>query len=334
MDGTLAPAQLNIKSDSAVFMEMLGSVERYHKRGEQPVPVLRSINLVFCRGESWGINGASPFEIRLLLEIIANIRPYDSGRCVLVCKGMMRRKRVILPHVFYIGSPSMIYDNMNVLEFLMFATAKQKENAVDRQDRIFEQLIDMGLGRISLTTVRYLSREEKAVVILLAAALSDSQLVVFNLPHFQFDEVLRNAIDKIATFILQRNATLVLGTRDGDLIDKVCSHTAFLLNGRIAYAGSVWQFRQTYDQIVLTIWDHNLNALADRLKKVLPQYHYAIEDAALVVSHGDQAGDHVEQLYNTIVNEGFHPAKIIVNPTTSNHAAKALMKDMNHDLSE
>lgn len=43
-------------------------------------------------GEVWAILGTSAFEVRLLLEIIANARPYKDGRCVLAQKGMMRKK--------------------------------------------------------------------------------------------------------------------------------------------------------------------------------------------------------------------------------------------------
>ena len=61
---------------------------------------------------------------------MANIRPYDRGKCVLIERGMMRSKRVILRHVFYIGSSEMLYNNMNVLEFLMISTNRKMASAL------------------------------------------------------------------------------------------------------------------------------------------------------------------------------------------------------------
>ncbi len=124
----------------------------------------------------------APFEIKLLLEIMANIKPYHGGRCVLVERGMMRSKRIILEHVFYIGDSTMLYDNMNVLEFLMFATAKQKIKPACRQEQLFEFLIGIGLGHISLTPIKMLPGEEKAIIILLVAVYSESVMIVFNFP--------------------------------------------------------------------------------------------------------------------------------------------------------
>jgi ABC-2 type transport system ATP-binding protein len=42
--------------------------------------------LLIKKAESWGVFGSSAFEIKLLLEIMANIRPYENGRCVLMGK--------------------------------------------------------------------------------------------------------------------------------------------------------------------------------------------------------------------------------------------------------
>ena len=76
--------------ETVVFMEGLSSIEHYHTRGERPRRVLENINLVIKRPESWGIYGRSLLEIKLLLEVMANIKPYHAGRCILVERGMMR----------------------------------------------------------------------------------------------------------------------------------------------------------------------------------------------------------------------------------------------------
>ncbi|MEL7657100.1 MAG: hypothetical protein AAGU75_14480, partial [Bacillota bacterium] len=153
-----------------VLMENLSSAEYLLREGESPQRVLKDINLQINKAEIWGIIGTSGFEIKLLLEIMANIRPYESGRCVLIERGMMRLKRVILKHIFYIGNSDMLYNTMNVLEFLMLATAKWKIDVVERQEQIFELIIKVGLGHLSLTSIGLLTREEKAVVTLVAAA--------------------------------------------------------------------------------------------------------------------------------------------------------------------
>ena len=104
------------KRAQCVLMEHVGSMEYYQSPQQDPKQVFSDINFEALEGEVWAILGTSAFEVRLLLEIIANARPYKDGRCVLAQKGMMRKKRTILPHVYYIGSTNMLFTNMNVLE--------------------------------------------------------------------------------------------------------------------------------------------------------------------------------------------------------------------------
>lgn len=311
--------------DTVVCLEKLSSSEMYLKGGESPVPVLNEIGLSIRKGEIWGIHGGSLFEIRLLLEIIANIKPYGSGRCRLVGLGMMRRKRIILPHVFYIGNPSMIYNNMNVLEFLMFATAKRPGDTVERQESIFEYLIGIGLGNISLTPANTLSKEQKAVVILLVGVLSESHLVVFNFPDYRFDDVLCGAISKMAGLIRENGRALIIGTQNGDLVEMACTHIGFLRGGHIFYSGPVREFCETYDKILLTIWDKDVKLWADRLKAAFPQYRYIISDDSMTIRSCSSAENDPKRIYGKIVESGFYPQKLAINPKKVENACKELM---------
>lgn len=320
------------QAEQIVFMDQLTSSEMYLHDDQSLSPVLNEISLSIRQGETWGVNGSSLLQIKLLLEIMANIKPYHSGRCVLIEKGMMRRKRVVLPHVFYIGSPAMVYNNMNLLEYLMFATAKQKWETVERQEWIFEYVISIGLGNISLTPLRLLSREQKAVVILLAAALSDSQLIVFNLPDYRFDQVLCGAVAKIARLIAEKGKTLVIGTQECGLIEKCCTHIAFLIGGRLAFQGPLRRFKETYDQIVLTVWDKDAAKIAARLKKKLPRFQYSVKDGMLTVSSGEAKRNTPKRLYDEIIKAGFSPEKVAINLKTVANACEGIKSK--HDLQE
>ena len=98
------------KRAQCVLMEHVGSMEYYQSPQQEPKQVFSDINFEALEGEVWAILGTSAFEVRLLLEIIANARPYKDGRCVLAQKGMMRKKRTILPHaVSYTHLPAGIW---------------------------------------------------------------------------------------------------------------------------------------------------------------------------------------------------------------------------------
>lgn len=311
---------------NAVLMKRLSSDEIIIKGNDDPKPVLRNIDLTIKRGEVWGFGGNSLFEIKLLLEIMANIKPYKDGKCVLLERGMMRLKRIILPHVFYIGTPSMIYNNMNVLEFLMFATAYQDSDLITRQEGILDFLIDIGLGNISLTCIKTLPREYKAIVILIAGFYSASDLIVFNLPEYNYTKTQINAIREIANQIRIQERTLVLSSKDSDLIEEVCSHMAFLIKGGIVYAGKVEDFRHTYDRIIMTIWDEKSPELCDILKEQLPQYDYILNKNRLIISDYLLDNSNYNEIYRKIIDAGFAPTQILINTKRVSNGCKELLK--------
>jgi ABC-2 type transport system ATP-binding protein len=317
-------------AEHAVFMENISSLEHLTESGENGRPVLSGISLLLKRGEAWGLTGPSLLEIKLLLEIMANIRPYDRGRCVLVEQGMPRNKRIILKHVFYIGTSEMIYHQMNVLEFLMFAAAKRKMDKVDLQEEFLELLVEIGLSRLVLTPVSLLTPEEKTLILLVAAAYSESLLIVLNLPEYRFTETLADALGKIAGLIREKRKALVLGTQDCRLIEKACSHTAVLKDGKLVYNGTVEHFRRTYDQITVIVRDKNPAIVQDRLRTLLPDHKLMLKDGSLMISSPGE--DNPGYIYRQIIAAGLTPELLQINPKTVQNAYEELI--LRHDLPE
>lgn len=308
------------KQNTVVRMEKLSSAEHIVKDSGAPERVLKSIWMRIERGQVWGIYAPALYESCLLLEIMANVRPYEDGRCVLMERGMMRRKRVILPHVFYIGSTDMLYSSMNVLEYLMFATSKKKTKSIERQEILFEWLVDIGLGGISLTKIRWLDNEEKALVILIASICSDSTIIVLNLPFLHFDSALITAFRKISYRIKNDKKALILNTKNAELIQQVCTHTAVLAKGRLLYQGTVDYLRNAFDSFDVTI--HADNELESKLKKTFPLFVFKRKNDDLYIRGSkDQTSS---DIYKAIIQAGFVPEKMKVNPKTVKNALEEL----------
>lgn len=311
----------------AVFMEDLFSNEMIIASDGVPRPVLHNINLAINKGELWGITGPSLLEIKLLLEIVANIKPYKDGKCVLLERGMMRLKRIILPHVFYIGTTGMAYNNMNVLEFLMFANKNRTFDVIRQQERIFEQLLALGLGNISLTPITALTPKYKVLILLLTAYYSSSQLIVLNLPDLKFAKEHIAPFCNIARLIQSEDKTLILSSTDLGLIESVCTHTAILTDGTVAFAGGVREFCQTYDRIVLTIYDARPQDLMAVLKNRLPRFDYSItDDNRLIIKDYKSVNPDLQPVYQEIAKTEFTPERIVVNRKNYKNAYEEIIR--------
>jgi len=239
---------------------------------------------------------------------------------------MSRRKRGILPHIFYIGNQNMVYNNMNVLEFLMFSLMKHPKNKVVLQEEMLDYLMQIGLQEVALTPISTLPKEYKAVILLLSSAYSYSDLIVFNFPDYTFDEFLINAIANITSLISQREKTLILASHDGDVIEKACSHIAILVNGKIVFHGSTTEFRYTYDRIILTIWDQDAEDMAILLRVFLPQYEYTVDGKALLVKDFALPAENPRMLYQKITEFNLVPEKVKLNAKTVKNACEEILR--------
>lgn len=310
-----------------VRMERLRAAEYLIYDEQEPRRVLENIWLRIKTGQTWGIYALTLYEAALLLKIMANTHPYEDGCCVLSERGMMRKKRVILPHVFYIGSTEMMYDNMTVLEYLMFATAKEKTKPAARQERLFEWLIACGLGDLSLSEIRWLDPEEKAIVILMGAACSQSSIVVFNLPQLEFGESLRRAFTAISSHMREDGKALIISTKDESLIQSACTHIAFLANGRIIFQGTVEGLRAHFDAYTVCIEADDVSE--KRLREAHNEYRIDKKKDGLYIS--GRKGQTPQDIFREILDKGIVPLTMKIHQKTVKIALEELVN--RHDLS-
>ncbi|HAN20356.1 MAG: hypothetical protein A2Y15_06800 [Clostridiales bacterium GWF2_36_10] len=322
----IQPDIIKRKSQVDVLMEKVSSNEHYLQIGCEPEQVLRNVILEIAKGETWVITGKNAFALQLLLEIMANIKPYYSGRCVLAERGMMRNKRIILPHVFYIGNTSMIYNNMNVLEFLMFVSANSNFDVVTQQDRIFEQLITLKLGNISLTPISTLTDEYKAIVLLLVGLYSDSQIIILNIPSLVFKKEHIDPLKNIIKLLDNQERTLIASIINTDVIDKVFDNIAFLYDGKIIFKGKTEDLKNKYDKVIFTIEDKNVKAIKEMLFASLPQYDYKVNGSILKIINRSKDENNSKLLYERVIAAGYTPEKIKFNSKSLKNACEEIVK--------
>lgn len=259
-----------------IHAQNLSSLE-YYKNGMALTQVLKDVTFDAYEGQRWCLTGDRVFDMRLAVEIAANARRYQGGKCVLNERGMMRKKRVILPHLYYIGSTSMLINNMNTLEYLMFLTNKQPIKAAARQKALFDWLLDMELGFLSLSNIGEMSPAERAIVTLAAAVQTPSNIIVLNLPRLQFSSQLIDAAVKIGTYLSQQGKTLLFATTDMALAHALCTHLVVLRQGSTLYSGQAAPFAYQYDRRVLQVHCDNPNQAKQALLSCSPSLHIKLE---------------------------------------------------------
>jgi len=309
-----------------VLFENICSMEYYQKDGRQ-TQVLRNISFEARAGEVWCVTGNSVFEIRLLLEIAANAKPYQTGRCVLNARGMMRKKRVILPHVYYIGGTGMTFHNMKVLEYLMFITSKSQEPPVQRQRRIFQQLLELGLGYLSLTAIDLLTPEERSVVTLIAASYTDSRLIVWNLPRLFYSEMLTDAAARLCRSLREQGRTVLFSAQDYRLAQAIATHLLFIKRGEVFYEGRVEPFVHRWDNLVMTIRSAQAEEIGALLPNVAPECSYTVEGELLRIYDPERTCRDMARFFALLAVKHFQPDQVIKNRPCIENAVQKVREE-------
>ncbi len=254
------------RAERIVEMQDVSSLECYRFPDGTQRRVLKEVSLLVKRSEVWGITCDEPFEMALLMEIIGNIKPYEGGRCSLSQLGMMRSKRRVLEHMFYINDQKLMYPHMNVLSWLMFASQHTGGTAAARQVEWLELLLALDLHYLTLTYSRFLTAAEQAVVaLLLTLKMPKIQLVLIDLSHIEVPMKLYAAFSGIIERLQAQDKAIVFATAQRELI-QTCAHcAAFLLDGKLARQGKVEALCETYDRRRLLVRSDDPGRLASVL---------------------------------------------------------------------
>lgn len=310
-------------------MQNVFSSEYYRLPEGAPVHVLKKIAFEAHRGESWSILGPSIFEIMLLTEIMAGARVYEKGACSLSGHGMMRRKRNVLDHTFYIGSTHMLFGNMKMLEYLMFITSKSRKNVLARQKEIIEKIEAAGLAHVMLTPIERLTPEETAVVTLFSATFCQSRLFILNLPRLQYDAKLVDAMARIAGMIRADSKALVLTTACFDLAQAVSTHVMLIGGGTVRYQGELDSLTGQYDHVLYLLRFEDAKAALPLLRQTFPQFSFRADphtpnQVQLLSGSGADTGCN---FFRMLGNAGITPSAVIRNKPNLRNAYDAVMQE-------
>ena len=237
----------------AVTMENVSSMELFRRTDGSYLKVLYDVSLTVGVGECHGIVGINSFELELLAEIIGNVKPHESGRCSLLEIGMMRQKRRILPHVYYINDQHVLYEHMHVLGYLMFASEHAPGKPEAKQAQWLKLLLKTGLYPFALTYIRSLNPAEYALVSALLAYASSAKLIVMDFSRIAFPESLIEPLSALTREMTACGKTVVLVNASCELIQRACSHASFLIDGSILQSGTVDALCRAFDHQLLRV---------------------------------------------------------------------------------
>lgn len=277
---------------TAVLMDGVSSMELFAQPDGRYLKVLYNLSLDIPVGECHGITGEGAFELQLISEIIGNVKPHEKGQCSLLEIGMMRQKRRILPHVYYVNDQRVLFDHMHVLGYLMFASEHMEGKPDRKQQDWLKLLLRTGLYPFTLTYIRALSPAEYAIVSALVAFGTKARLIVMDFSRIDVPDQLIEPFSALLREFRASGKTVVLASRSRALVQAACTSASFLMDGTIVMSGFVATLCATYDRRVLQIETKHTNAAVSVLSAANPTFRTSTNETgvSLYAKNGQSGG--------------------------------------------
>lgn len=221
---------------SAVTLERLVKTFDTHR-------AVDGVSLTVPEGSIFGLlgrNGAGKTtSIRMLMDII---RP-DSGRVEVL--GAPRADDV-KDRIGYLPEERGLYPKMKVLDQLQFAGTLKGMDGGEARRRAGEWLERLELGEYGPKKVEELSKGMQQKVQLIAALLSEPELLILDEPFSGMDPVNQ---DVFKDLILERNragASIIFSTHVMESAEKLCDRIALIDHGRVLLDGPIQDIKERF----------------------------------------------------------------------------------------
>jgi phospholipid/cholesterol/gamma-HCH transport system ATP-binding protein len=218
--------------------------------------VIRGVDLEINRGEILTLIGKSGVGKSILLKLLINLIEPDSGRILFEGRPLQELSRAeqknFLRKMSYVFQGTALLDSMTVFENI--ALPLQERSGTSREEirrRVGEKLKQLDLVDIDQKYPSQLSGGMKKRVALARALVTEPEVVLFDEPTTGLDPIRKHAVHSLITdYQKQFGFTAVLVSHEIPDVFYISQRIAMIDEGRIIFAGTPEQLRQSTNQVV------------------------------------------------------------------------------------
>jgi phospholipid/cholesterol/gamma-HCH transport system ATP-binding protein len=218
-------------------------------------PVLRNVNLEIPRGCLYGLIGPGASGKSVLLKCLAGLVRPRSGEVWVLGQNVMALDEVGLSalrqRMGMLFQNNALFDFMTVAENIGFPLRQRGAPESEIRSRTGERLARVGLAGFEERLPARLSGGQKKRVGVARATVAAAEVVLYDEPAAGLDPVTSQRIfDLLRAEQRAAGATVVMVSSDLDRLLPVTDRIGVLLDGKLAFDGSVDEARQSENDAV------------------------------------------------------------------------------------
>lgn len=300
--------------NASMIINNLISCEHYHKdknnKDSELIPFLNDVSFAVENNDLLGIGAGNPEELRILIEVLGNMRPYYKGYVKLSRLGVRTTKRMVMENLFYVDSEKMVYEDMTLLEHLMLNavmnSGSNKINYGELQKEILDIIVDTGMEDLVNSRIRYLTKTTRMVIAIFIACMSRSEKIVINAIDYVFAQADVERLHKIFDFFKSKGKTIVIASMEPKVIGMCCDKVVYISHGRVEVYCTVNDLYKRWDKVVCSIKSDDNQKLGEILKNKIPGLVPIIINRILYLKNYSNKDIKNKEIYDLAVLQGIH----------------------------
>jgi ABC-2 type transport system ATP-binding protein len=217
----------------------LQHVNKYY--GE--IHAVQDLNLEIHRGEILGLIGHNGAGKTTTLKMILGLVPPTSGDIKVMQQNMDEHPSDVKQNIGYLPEESPLYDNMSVVEYLMFFSKLYKMPENQAKHRIETLLNSLQLG-VRDRRAGTLSKGMRRKVAIARALLHDPQLLVLDEPNSGLDPITSFFVINYLKQLRESGKTILLSAHNLFHVEFICDRVAILRDGQLIVSDPMDKIRQ------------------------------------------------------------------------------------------
>ncbi len=202
------------------------------------------LDLEVAEGEILGIIGHNGAGKTTILKMLTGLVAPTAGTIEIMGLDIARHGSRVKNYLGYLPEESPFYENMTVVEYLMFFSALYRMPADLARRRIEELLFTLKLSTDGKLTGE-LSKGMKRKAAIARTLLHDPRLLILDEPNSGLDPLTSFFIIDYLRDLKKQGKTIILSAHNLFHIEYICDRVAILKDGRLILCDSMTAIRQT-----------------------------------------------------------------------------------------
>ncbi len=221
------------------MIELTNVTKRYHD-----AVAVDALNLTVHDGEIMGIIGHNGAGKSTTLKMILGLIEPTSGQIKVMGRDMRKDGPYIKRFTGYLPEESPLYENMTVMEYLIFFSKIYNLPRPKAEARIAELLDSLNLAERDRLTGE-LSKGMKRKVTIARTLLHDPTLLILDEPNSGLDPLTSFFIINYLKHLREKGKTILLSAHNLFHVEYICDRVAILKDGKLIVCDPMETIRQT-----------------------------------------------------------------------------------------